>query len=158
MTWQQGWSGVVTDGQRPLPTFTPVIQQWSDWCFFERAPQQPDTLAAQHRCAVELSYMGLAIARLGADEVCVVDQYRQRIETYFRGGWYRCPSAIDDDPLDDVPSPYFDADEYEWWYGSSELQQAVRERPDWIDCAKANVAARLYLAEQGLYNTEWRCP
>ena len=89
----------------------------------------------------------------------MVDQYRQRIETYFRGGWYRCPSAIDDDPLDDVPSPYYDADEYEWLHGSSEWHQAAAaERPDLIDCEKANVAARLYLAEQGPYDTEWRCP
>ena len=156
VAWQVHVSG-ITEGSRPLPTFTAAVQEWSDWCFFDWATRHPDTQAARQQCAIQLSLIGMATELLGVSDQCATRQYRGQLEMitgegefdfatdFGRVGWHACPSAIDPDPADDIPSPYFDADLYE-----------ASLMPD-DDCMRASWAAEVYLHQRGVWMAEWRC-
>ena len=156
IAWQVHVSGVV-DGARPLPTFTPVVQAWSDWCFFDWATRQANTQATRQQCAIQLSLIGMATELLGITDQCATTQYRGQLEMltgegefdfatdFGRVGWHACPSVIDPDPSDDIASPYFDAERYE-----------ASLMPD-DDCMRASWAAEVYFHEQGIWMAEWRC-
>ena len=156
VAWQVHVSGIV-EGSRPLPAFTAAVQGWSDWCFFDWATRHPDTQGARQQCAIQLSLIGMATELLGISDQCATRQYRGQLEMitgegefdfatdFGRVGWHACPSAIDADPADDIPSPYFDADLY-----------AASLMPD-DDCMRASWAAEVYLQQHGIWMAEWRC-
>ena len=156
VTWQVHVSGII-EGSRPLPTFTAVVQEWSDWCFFDWATRHPDTPAARQQCAIQLSLIGMATELLDISDQCAARQYRGQLEMltgegefdfttdFGRVGWHACASAIDPEPADDIPSPYFDAELYE-----------ASLMPD-DECMRASWAAEVYLNQQGIWMAEWRC-
>lgn len=164
VAWQVHLSG-TTEGARPLPTFTPAVQAWSDWCFFDWAPRRADTQAARQGCANQLTFIGLATELLGITDLCATRQYRGQMEMlsgegefdfatdFGRVGWHACPSVIDLDPSDDIPSPYFDADLYELAMPADpDLRELVDDA-----CHRASWAAAEYLRQQGIWMAEWRC-
>ena len=97
-----------------LPPATPGVVAWSDWCFFD-GPRTAYTGAYQ--CSASMSSFAWALTHLGADEVCVLDQYAKLIEGLgeIRGndadgsksnavedayGWHNCATVVDPDPGD----------------------------------------------------------
>ena len=156
IAWQVHVSGTV-EGARPLPAFTPAVQEWSDWCFFDWATRSSDPQAARQQCAIQLSLIGMATELLGVTDQCATRQYRGQLEMltgegefdfatdFGRVGWHACASVIDPDPSDDIASPYFDAGLYE-----------ASLMPD-DECMRASWAAEVYLHQQGVWMAEWRC-
>ena len=61
-----------------LPPFTPAVQAWSDWCFFdfEMTVNWPDDVLppadSTWFCSVELHRMAFHLSHLGASEDCIL--------------------------------------------------------------------------------------
>ena len=96
-SWEQGTFKI---GHRPddSPRVTPNVQAWMDWC---RGSQGCDWVLLQ---------MVWALDYLGANDTCVLGNYRERIDRgnrpgvsngYMNGGltgqygWHRCATVID---------------------------------------------------------------
>lgn len=156
VSWQVHVSGIV-EGARPLPMFTAAVQAWSDWCFFDWVARSVNKTETRQQCAIALSLIGMATELMGVTDECATRQYRGQLEMmrgegefdfaadFGRVGWHACPSVIDPDPSDDIPSPYFDAAVY-----------AASLMPD-DDCTRASWAAEVYLQQLGIWMAEWRC-
>ena len=86
------------------PRATEGVQEWTRWCvqtFGEGAD-------AEAECAVLLDKIALAVDYLGADEACVLSQYRHRVAQMLSAwdgsgdlyGWHRCATVVAPDPGD----------------------------------------------------------
>ena len=76
-----------------LPSFTPAVQAWSDWCFFDFEvsivwPEDfdwPDDVAptppgSTYFCALELHSMAFYLSHLEASEDCILPKATRRVE------------------------------------------------------------------------------
>ena len=69
-----------------LPPFTPAVQAWSDWCFFdfEMTVNWPDDVLppsdSTYFCSVVLHQMAFHLSHLGASEDCILPQATAKIE------------------------------------------------------------------------------
>ena len=83
-----------------MPPATPAVLAWSDWCFF--GPEDGSAPVSAYICSQEMAQFSWALSHLEADEACVLEQHRLRIEAggWARNdyGWHRCPSLIDPNP------------------------------------------------------------
>ena len=109
----EGMPAVPTAGFRhrdqpggELPRATPAVLEWARWCTQDVAEDVAGM--AQAICGEMLHKMVWALDYLGADESCVLDQYRQRaqwLKDTSGGdgfskpyGWHLCATVIDPDP------------------------------------------------------------
>ena len=86
------------------PRATEGVQAWTRWCVRTFGGGAD----AEAECAVLLDKIALAVDYLGADESCVLDQYRQRAAQMLSAwdgsgdlhGWHRCATVVGPDPGD----------------------------------------------------------
>lgn len=146
-----------------MPPSTPAVLEWSDWCFF--GPEGGSPAGGSYSCSLEMTHFASALTYLGADEACVLEQHRLRIEADHRPGtlpgdalnehgWHRCPSVIDPDPQpggdwatsceslaerDPLVAEFVAT----WWGGcaawADEQRKRLEQLPEWLqapDCAR----------------------
>ena len=99
--WQRG---EVTPNRRPneLPRRTEMIAQFANWC---------ETVTFPGTCHRLLTLMKWPVDYMGADPICVLNEYTRRAQAYSAGapenvahlhGWHNCATVID--PLIGTPA------------------------------------------------------
>ena len=155
-----------------MPPPTPAVIEWSDWCFF--GPEGAAPAARPYDCSLEMAHFAAAITYLGADEECVLEQHRLRIEAAYTPatlpgdavdayGWHRCPSVIDPSPEPGadwatgcgalVASDPLVAEYVTIWEGDcnawADTQQTrMAKVPEWLrapDCERADELSYLWI-------------
>ena len=94
-----------------LPRATPGVLEWAQWCTQGPAVSY-DTIDAGS-CGLMLNKMVWALDYMGAEESCVLDQYRQKMQwlaetgggdgTAKPYGWHLCATVIDPAPPNTAP-------------------------------------------------------
>ena len=94
-----------------LPRATPGVLGWAQWC--TQGPAATYDTIDEGTCGLLLHKMVWALDYLGAEESCVLDQYRQQMQWLAETGggdgndkpygWHMCATVIDPDPPNTAP-------------------------------------------------------